>query len=402
MHQLVIAGGGFAGMWAALVAAREAAMAGGEMAITLIAREPWLTVRPRLYEVFTDAFRAPLAPTLEPLGVRLELGEVEAIDSNARTLQMSTPEGEVRALSFDRLVLATGSVQQPLPVPGAAAHGHDVDTFAGAQRFDAALKIRLAALPVGQALNVVVVGGGFTGIELAAEMRRRIAAHAGPAVAAAARVHLLERGATLGPSLGTGPAPAIAAAMTATGVEVHTGVTVDAIAADAVTLTDGRRLPADLIVITTGLRAQSLAASLPGECDEAGRARVDAQLRVPAAPAVFVAGDVAHARVDASHVALMSCQHAVPMGKCAGYNAARDLLGLPLRDYAQPDYVTCLDLGDYGAVFTAGWTREIQQAGAEVKALKQMVNTQWIYPPVGDRAALLAAADIDAPWPPAT
>jgi NADH dehydrogenase len=49
-----------------------------------------------------------------------------------------------------------------------------------------------------------------------------------------------------------------------------------------------------------------------------------------------------------------------------------------------------------------GWERAIQQSGAEVKALKQMVNTQWIYPPVGDRAALLAAADIDAPWPPPT
>lgn len=401
MKKLVIVGGGFAGLWAALVAAREAAVAGGALEITLVTREPFLTVRPRLYEVFTEAFRAPLAPTLDPLGVRVMLGEVESIDTAAQSLRVKTAAA-TQTLGYDRLVVATGSVQQALTVPGAAEHGYDIDTFAGAQTFDLALKARLAALAPAQALHVVVVGGGFTGIELATEMRRRIAAHAGAAVAAAAQVSLLERSGTLGPALGAGPAPAVAAAMSATGVTVETGVTVAEIGAESVTLTNGRRLPADLVVITTGLRAQALAASLPGDCDEAGRAVVDAQLRLPAAPTVFVAGDVARAQVDADHLALMSCQHAVPMGKCAGYNAAHDLLGLPMRDYAQPDYVTCLDLGDYGAVFTMGWERAVQQSGAEVKALKQMVNTQWIYPPVGDRAALLAAADIDAPWPPPT
>ena len=100
-------------------------------------------------------------------------------------------------------------------------------------------------------------------------------------------------------------------------------------------------------------------------------------------------------------MALMSCQHAAPMGKHAGYNAARELLGLSVRDYRQPDYVTCLDLGDFGAVLTTGWERNIAQVGPDTKAFKKMINTQWIYPPSGDRAALLSAADIDAPWPPA-
>ncbi len=92
----------------------------------------------------------------------------------------------------------------------------------------------------------------------------------------------------------------------------------------------------------------------------------------------------------------MSCQHALTMGRFAGYNTARDLLGLPLRAYRQPRYVTCLDLGSWGAVFTTGWDRQVEMTRGEAKRLKIKINTQRIYPPTGDRAAILAAAALDA------
>jgi NADH dehydrogenase len=85
------------------------------------------------------------------------------------------------------------------------------------------------------------------------------------------------------------------------------------------------------------------------------------------------------------------------MGRYAGHNAVCDLLSRPLRPYRQPRYVTCLDLGTSGAVFTTGWQREVSMVGAEAKHLKQSINGQRIYPPHGDRAALLAAAEIDPP-----
>jgi NADH dehydrogenase len=58
--------------------------------------------------------------------------------------------------------------------------------------------------------------------------------------------------------------------------------------------------------------------------------------------------------------------------------------------------VTCLDLGASGAVFTRGWEREVAMTGDEAKKLKRYINCERIYPPQGDRAAILAAADIDA------
>jgi len=91
--------------------------------------------------------------------------------------------------------------------------------------------------------------------------------------------------------------------------------------------------------------------------------------------------------------ALMTCQHAIPMGRHSGNNAAADLLGLQPVVYRQPKYVTCLDLGEWGATFSEGWERELKLHGQEGKDLKRQINSVWIYPPAADRALALAAAD---------
>jgi NADH dehydrogenase FAD-containing subunit len=56
-------------------------------------------------------------------------------------------------------------------------------------------------------------------------------------------------------------------------------------------------------------------------------------------------------------------------------------------------YVTCLDLGDAGALFTRGWERKVEMVGDVAKKTKQEINTVWIYPPKAERAAALASAD---------
>jgi len=96
------------------------------------------------------------------------------------------------------------------------------------------------------------------------------------------------------------------------------------------------------------------------------------------------------------HRTLQSCQHAGQLGRVAGENAARDLLGLPLVPYAQLRYVTCLDLGRSGAVITQGWERRVEKTGSEGKAVKRLVNTQLIYPPAdGTAKALLEYSSTD-------
>ena len=84
--------------------------------------------------------------------------------------------------------------------------------------------------------------------------------------------------------------------------------------------------------------------------------------------------------------------HATPLGKVAGYNAAADLLGLPPRDFTPGPYVTCLDLGGAGGIFTRGWDRRVMASGADGKEIKVRIN-QAIHPPVDDAEKILAAAD---------
>jgi NADH dehydrogenase len=243
----------------------------------------------------------------------------------------------------------------------------------------------------------VIVGGGMTGIELAAEMRTRIAHHAGEAVAARAHIVLLEQAGVIGPELGANPRPVIERALAEARVETRLGCRVAAFDERGVVLADGSRIDAAAVVVTIGLRASALTLQIPGERDALGRLLVDGFQRVPGVPAVYATGDVARAVVDEhENVALMSCQHARTMGKYAGYNAAHDLLGLPPRAYRQPDYVTCLDLGRFGAVFTRGWNREVHTAGPDAKRRKIMINTERIYPPRGSKEAIFAGMRIDA------
>ena len=87
--------------------------------------------------------------------------------------------------------------------------------------------------------------------------------------------------------------------------------------------------------------------------------------------------------------------HALSLGRVAGHNAAAELVGLATHPYSQPKYVTCLDLGPWGAVYTEGWDRQVKMQRAEAKDLKRSINTQWIYPPKADREAAFAVANPD-------
>jgi len=99
----------------------------------------------------------------------------------------------------------------------------------------------------------------------------------------------------------------------------------------------------------------------------------------------------------------MSCQFARPMGRHAGYNVVADLFGEPMLPLDIDWYVTVLDLGGWGALYTEGWERKVRTTGAAAKETKMTINHKRIYPPLnGSRADLLAAAAPSVQTPPAT
>ena len=393
--RLVIIGAGFAGMYAALSAARLRDIQGvspEDLEIALVAPEPTLVVRPRLYEQNPETLTAPLQEVLKAIDVVYVQGSADAVDTKSRTVEIVAANDAKKILSYDRLVVATGSRLFRPNIPGLAEHGFSVDQLDDAIALDRHLH-NLANRPARNGRDTVVVaGGGFTGIEAATEMPARLRAILGEE--AKPRVVIVERNIAIAPDMGAGPRPAIESALRKLGVETRLGTGVVELDKSVVTLSNGEQIEAETVIWAAGMRAAPLTAQIPAERDSLGRLLVDRDLRVPGVAGVFATGDAARAACDdVGNYALMSCQHATRMGAFAGNNAAAELLGVPTKPYHQEAYATCLDLGEVGAIFTRGWDRTLELAGDEAKKTKQQINTVWIYPPPASRDAALASAD---------
>ncbi|VEA67150.1 NADH dehydrogenase-like protein yjlD [Serratia plymuthica] len=395
-QKIVIAGSGFAGFWAAASAMRAIALAGktGAIEVTMVSPTPNVTIRPRLYEAVLENMNPDISSQLATVGVHHLAGLVEQVDTLSQSLVVQQADGQKISLVYDRFVLATGSRLFVPAVPGFAEYGFNVDTLENAQRLDTHLKTLTNKAETPARNSVVVVGGGLTGLESATEMPMRLRAILGSQ--ADIRVVIVDTAPEVGAGMGAEPAAVIQQALAECGVESRAGVRVTAIDADGVTLSDGERIAANTVILAAGMRAHPLTAQIPGERDGSGRVIGDAFLRAPAAAGVFVTGDTVKAATDdCGNYNLMSCQHAMSLGRVAGHNAAAELTGLPLHPYSQPKYVTCLDLGPWGALYTEGWDRQIRFTRLEGKKIKQEINTQWIYPPAPDRDALFAVANPD-------
>lgn len=394
-QRLLIIGAGFAGMYAALSAARLRDAQGvspDALEIALVAPEPRLVIRPRLYEPNPETLTAPLGEVFDSIDVVYLRGHVETIDTSARNVKILGPDSARSIVTYDRLVIATGSRLFRPDIPGLADYGFSVDQLDEAIKLDRHLH-GLADRPTSMARNTVVVaGGGFTGIEAATEMPARLRAILGDDTPI--RVVIVERNGAIAPDMGPGPRPIIEVALSKIGVETLLGVGVSGMDETGVTLTNGDFIESATVIWAAGMRAAPLTKQVPAEHDKFGRLPVDRELRVMGVPDVFATGDAANAACDdVGNYALMSCQHATRMGAFAGNNAAAELLGLPMARYHQEAYVTCLDLGGGGAVFTRGWDRNVEMVGEVAKKTKQEINTIWIYPPKADRAIALASAD---------
>lgn len=397
-QNIVIVGSGFAGTWSALAAKRlltsEAKNNSGaaDIGVIVVSPEPHLVMRPRLYEPDVAAKAVPLSDLFESTGVRFIQGNVDTINTTEKEVGIVNRAGERSVQSYDRLVLAAGSCLVRPNIPRISECAFAVDQLDDATGLEAHVA-GLASRPPSLARNTIVVcGAGFTGIEVATEMSTRIRSILGREIDT--RVILISRGNEIGDTLGPGPRPVIQKALRELNIETKLGVSISSIDAEGVTLATGERIETLTTIWTAGVVATPLVQQLPGKKDQAGRLFVDTDLRLPLAREVFATGDAACAAADdEGHTSLMTCQHAMPLGRVAGHNAAADLLNLPTRPYSQPTYFTCLDLGAYGAVLTNGWDRQLVTSGSFAKKIKRSINTEAIYPPdATDSAKALDAA----------
>ncbi|UQR65230.1 NAD(P)/FAD-dependent oxidoreductase [Bradyrhizobium sp. C-145] len=402
MARIVVLGAGFAGLWAAIGAARkrdEIGASGRDIEIRLIDRNPYHNIRVRNYEVDLGEVALPLPQLLDPIGVSHGLGEVEAIDPAHREISLVTSGGE-ETLHYDRLVLALGSEVMRPDIPGLSEHAFDVDTYAAALRLEDHLVSLGRSAPSPGRATVVVVGAGFTGIEVAAEMPARLT-RAG--ISGSRRIILVDPNPAVGATIGAHARPVIETALSSLDVEMRLGVRVVSVEAAGMHLSSGEFIAAQTVIWCAGMRASPLTASLPDARDRLGRILVDPFMRVADVGGVFAAGDVASSVIDGLHPTVMSCQFARPMGRFAGHNVVADLAGVPMLPLRIDWYVTVLDLGAWGALYTEGWDREVRATGAAAKVTKETINRRRIYPPLtGSKDELFAAAAPTVQAPPPT
>ncbi|WP_422526619.1 NAD(P)/FAD-dependent oxidoreductase [Serratia fonticola] len=396
-QQVLILGAGFAGMWAALSAARLTDLHDrNDIEITVLSPQAELRIRPRFYESEVENYAAPLLPLFAVTGVKFIAGVASEIDSASQQVWYHNEQDQLTAVRYDRLIMATGS-HITHALPGAQQYAFDVDQMESA----ASLERHLAALadqPDSAARNTVIVcGGGFTGIEVATEMPARLRAILGDS--AAIRVIVVDRSPVAGGRYSEQLRDVISQASLELGVEWRLNSEIKAIDESGLTLKNGEHIASRTVILTVGVQASPLTRQIPVERDPQGRLHVDQHLRVIGQNAVYATGDVAFASTDdQGNHALMTCQHAIMLGRFVGHNVVADLIGIDPLPYRQVNYVTCLDLGAWGAVYSEGWDQVVKFTKEEGKKIKVSITNELIYPPQAEREVAFAAADPLAPF----
>ncbi len=315
---VLVIGGGYAGVMAA-----NRVMSRDDVRVTLINPRPQFVERIRLHQLAVDNDDAVADyGTVLNAGVQLVVDSAERVDAAARQVTLASGA----TLDYDYLIYAVGSTGAvPPSVPGAAEFAYPLSELEQAHR----LRARLADVPAQAPL--VVVGGGLTGIEAAAEFAEAgrnvtlVSTLVGPSLSRPGRRSVTKRLTKLGVSIADGP-----------------GATVTAVGPDHVVLADGRALPSAVTVWTAGFGVPGLAAQSALTTDALGRLVTDETLTSVDDDRIVAAGDAA----SPSGVPYrMSCQAGLPLGAQAGNTVLARIAGTEAADASVPMSGQCISLG---------------------------------------------------------
>ena len=403
-HRIVIVGGGAGGLPLA-TALGDRYGRDGPVQVTLVDRNATHVWKPLLHEVAAGRMDAD-AHDLDYLAIahwhkfRFRQGALAGLDRTRREIALAAvtgPDGEeilpTRTVPYDTLVICVGSVGNDFGVPGAATHPISLDTLDDAERFHRrllAICVRAdgrAAAGESARVDIVIIGAGATGVELAAEIRQTTRAHAGYGLdhldpARDIRIALIEASPRILPPLSEHVAAAAAELLAKLDVDVRTGQRVIEVAADSVRTADGAFFRADLIVWAAGIMAPAVLADLDGlEANRSHQLVVTPTLQTTRDPDVFAFGDCAAApwlghkaaassegpsrgtglppRGAASEASVGAVRLLPPRAQVAHQQATllvksmkARLAGKPLPEFRFTDFGSLVSLGELSAVGT--------------------------------------------------
>lgn len=347
--RVVIVGGGFAGLTAMHALARS------DAAVTLVDRNVYSTFQPLLYEVATAGLTAadvayPLWSATFRRGAEFRKGDLYGLDIERRVVTLAAGE----ELSFDYLVIATGVSAAFFGVPGAAEYALSLYTRRDAVTLRNRLMDALERRNEGRIdpeIDITVVGGGATGVELAgtlAELRNFALPAVYPNIDRSMfHVRLIEMGpALLAPYHGKLRDYARQQLINR-GVEVMLDTAIKEVRDGSVLLADGSERRSDVTVWAAGVAGPDAPWTEALPRGKGGRIEVDADLRVAGQERIFAAGDIA---INPADPVPMLAQPALQEGRHAGEQVTRLIRGQPTQPFAYHDKGIMATIGRRSAV----------------------------------------------------
>lgn len=351
-HHVVVIGAGFGGL------ATARSLGDAPVHVTLIEANNFHTFQPLLYQVATAGLDSGnVAYAVRGIfrrqhNVEVRMARVTSIDVAARTITLD--DGAV--VPYDSLVIAAGAVSTSFGVAGVDEHAfplkHLDDAIAIRRRIIDQFE-RAAADPSlvdDGALNVVVCGGGPTGVEMAGglmELFGKVLQHDFPDLPVRwARVVLVEAADRLLPPFSAASSRRALRTLTRRRVEVRLGVGVDRVEPTRVHLADGTVVPAHTVIWAAGVAANPLAALVGTPTTRGGRLVVEDDLSIPGHPEVFAIGDIAATATPLPQVA----QPAIQGGRHVAAQVRRRLAGRSTEPFHYHDKGSMATIGRLDAV----------------------------------------------------
>ena len=348
-YQVIVIGAGFAG----IAAAKELGRKG--IRVLLIDSNNYHQFQPLLYQVATSqigvsAIARPIRSVFRRLrNVRVLTAEVASVDVGNHTV--TTAEGDT--FRAEILVVAVGAVPNFFNTPGAEEHAFPLYSVTDATRLGTSVTRLLdrADREPGSAVDMVVVGGGPTGVETAGALAENIkfvvAKYFSPELAARCRVHLVDMLPGVLTMFSSKSQEYTRQRLAKIGVQMHMGVGVAEVRADGVTLADGTVIPGGIVVWAGGLKGGSLLAGSGLPQGKGGRIDVEADLTAPGSEGVYVIGDAANITDSTGAKLPQLGSVAQQAGKWAARNIVADLNGgtrQPFR-YVDKGYMAMIGRG---------------------------------------------------------
>jgi NADH dehydrogenase len=365
-YDVVIAGGGFGGLYAARRLERR--LPRHSARILLVTDVNFLLYTPLLPGAAAGSLEprhvvVPLREELEWADIRL--GRVTGADPARNELRIVTVDGRNETLHYDQLIVTPGSVSRVLPVPGLAEHGLGFKTLADAiaVRNRALLNLEIAeSLPDDagrrEYLTFVFVGAGYAGLEGIAELQDYVSDvidRYPRCRIVGTRFVLVEARERVMPEIPASLAEFATRELRGRGMEIRTNTMLSSAEQDAVTLSNGERIPTRLLCWTAGVSPAPVVRELGLPLGPGGRIEVDATMRVAGSSNVWAIGDAAAVPDPAKRRQAPSpptCQHAIRQGRRVAENVAATLSGGRPQPFRYRTLGVFVDMGQHKAVAT--------------------------------------------------